>query len=111
VTEATAVVLKERSGAKAGGSVQHLDQHERVPDHPNRLNELYRSRMYVCALHDYTSDSPTNLSFRAGDVIYVLMQQDSGWWDGVLDGRRGWFPSNYCRVLQPGEHINGNITP
>lgn len=52
---------------------------------------------YVLAMHDY---SPTNghatcLSFRAGQVIHVLNRDSSGWWDGELDNRRGWFPSNY----------------
>jgi son of sevenless len=55
--------------------------------------------MYVRALYDYEADDRTSLSFRQGDIIQVITQLDSGWWDGVINGVRGWFPSNYCAVL------------
>ena len=52
---------------------------------------------YVLAMHDFSPQHPnvTCLTFRAGQVIHVLNRDPSGWWDGELDGRRGWFPSNY----------------
>ncbi|KAK7048482.1 ras guanine nucleotide exchange factor domain-containing protein, partial [Favolaschia claudopus] len=55
---------------------------------------------YVLAMHDYTpqTQNATCLSFRAGQVIHVLNRDSSGWWDGELEGRRGWFPSNYVNV-------------
>jgi son of sevenless-like protein len=55
--------------------------------------------MYVRALYDYEADDRTSLSFHEGDVIQVITQLESGWWDGVINGVRGWFPSNYCQVL------------
>ena len=60
--------------------------------------------MYVRALYDYDADDRTSLSFRQGDIIKVLNQLESGWWDGVINNVRGWFPSNYCAVVTgPGE--------
>lgn len=55
---------------------------------------------YVLAMHDYSADppNPTCLSFRTGQVIHVLNRHGSGWWDGELEGRRGWFPSNYVNT-------------
>ncbi|VDB86882.1 unnamed protein product [Peniophora sp. CBMAI 1063] len=52
---------------------------------------------YVLAMHDFIPEhnNATCLSFRAGQVIHVLNRDPSGWWDGELDGSRGWFPSNY----------------
>ncbi|KAF2838078.1 guanine-nucleotide dissociation stimulator CDC25 [Patellaria atrata CBS 101060] len=55
--------------------------------------------MYVRALYDYEADDRTSLSFRQGDIIQVITQLESGWWDGVINGTRGWFPSNYCAVV------------
>lgn len=55
--------------------------------------------LYVRALYDYQADDRTSLSFRQGDTIQVLTQLASGWWDGVIHGTRGWFPSNYCVVV------------
>jgi son of sevenless-like protein len=56
-------------------------------------------QLYVRALYDYEADDQTSLSFRQGDIIQVITQLESGWWDGVIHGVRGWFPSNYCSVL------------
>jgi son of sevenless len=51
--------------------------------------------IYVRALYNYEADDHTSLSFRQGDIIQVLTQLESGWWDGVINDVRGWFPSNY----------------
>ena len=62
--------------------------------------------MYVRALYDYDADDRTSLSFQQGDIIQVITQLESGWWDGVINGVRGWFPSNYCAVVQrPSEDV------
>ncbi|GLB38406.1 putative guanine nucleotide exchange factor for Ras-like GTPases; N-terminal motif containing protein [Lyophyllum shimeji] len=55
---------------------------------------------YVLAMHDYAPQhqNATCLTFRAGQVIHVLNKDASGWWDGELEGRRGWFPSNYVNA-------------
>ena len=55
--------------------------------------------LYVRALYDYEADDRTSLSFRQGDTIQVITQLASGWWDGVINDVRGWFPSNYCVVV------------
>ncbi|KAI4142682.1 MAG: hypothetical protein LQ341_003139 [Variospora aurantia] len=55
--------------------------------------------LYVRALYDYNADDRTSLSFRQGDIIEVLTRLESGWWDGMLRGVRGWFPSNYCAIV------------
>ncbi|KAG6009481.1 hypothetical protein E4U43_008713 [Claviceps pusilla] len=55
--------------------------------------------MYVRALYDYEADDRTSLSFHQGDIIQVITQLESGWWDGVINGVRGWFPSNYCQLI------------
>ncbi|KAH8801578.1 cell division control protein-like protein Cdc25 [Xylogone sp. PMI_703] len=61
--------------------------------------------MYVRALYDYEADDRTSLSFHEGDIIQVITQLESGWWDGVINGVRGWFPSNYCQVIANPEEL------
>jgi son of sevenless-like protein len=61
--------------------------------------------MYVRALYDYEADDRTSLSFHEGDIIQVITQLESGWWDGVINGVRGWFPSNYCQVVSNPEDV------
>ena len=55
--------------------------------------------LFVRAMYDYDADDHTSLSFRRGDIIQVLNQLETGWWDGVMDDVRGWFPSNYCTPI------------
>jgi hypothetical protein len=52
-------------------------------------------RYIVRAQFDFDASDPSALSFKSGDVIEVYTMLESGWWDGMLDGRRGWFPSNF----------------
>ncbi|RKP06027.1 SH3 domain-containing protein, partial [Thamnocephalis sphaerospora] len=56
---------------------------------------LTSSPLYVRALYDYTSNDQSSLRFRRNDVIEVITQLDSGWWDGRCNGDHGWFPSNF----------------
>jgi len=64
--------------------------------------------IYVRALYDYEADDRTSLSFHEGDVIQVITQLESGWWDGIINGVRGWFPSNYCQVIPNPEDTSDN---
>jgi len=70
---------------------------------PNLMNGIMGTAppgaMYVRALYDYEADDRTSLSFHEGDIIQVITQLESGWWDGVINGVRGWFPSNYCQII------------
>lgn len=55
--------------------------------------------MFCRALYDYQAQDMSALSFRKGEIIEVLSQQPSGWWDGLLRDERGWFPSNYVSLI------------
>ncbi|OTB04960.1 hypothetical protein M426DRAFT_73105 [Hypoxylon sp. CI-4A] len=69
------------------------------------LGTAPQGTLYVRALYDYEADDRTSLSFHEGDVIQVITQLESGWWDGVINGVRGWFPSNYCQIIENPEEI------
>ncbi|GAB1610370.1 abl interactor 2-like [Argonauta hians] len=49
----------------------------------------------VVAVYDYTANEDDELTFNENAVIYVLQKNENGWWDGILNGQRGVFPSNY----------------
>lgn len=67
-----------------------------VPSYADNDDEFdVQPEEHVVALHDFNSNNATCLSFQAGQVIKVYNRDPSGWWDGELDGQRGWFPSNY----------------
>ncbi|KAK4511254.1 uncharacterized protein ATC70_012469 [Mucor velutinosus] len=54
----------------------------------------------VQALYSFESNDPSSLRFEEGDYIDVLAKLPSGWWDGWCNGNRGWFPSNYVRIIE-----------
>lgn len=49
----------------------------------------------VVALYDFEAAHPEELNLHEGDVIVVTKKDDSGWWEGTLNGQFGIFPSNY----------------
>lgn len=55
----------------------------------------------VIARFDFETSEPEELSFRRGDVIEVLGQEDENWWRGRImpNGRPGLFPANYVDQL------------
>lgn len=65
------------------GSQEQVEQAEYLPV------------IFCRALYDYKAEDLSSLSFSRGNVIEVLTQLETGWWDGLLNGQRGWFPSNY----------------
>lgn len=80
----------------------------------NGVGTAPQGTMYVRALYDYEADDQTSLSFHEGDVIQVITQLESGWWDGVINQVRGWFPSNYCQIITSPDDLpelgqNGHI--
>lgn len=61
------------------------------------------------ALYDYQSEDAATLSFKKNTVIEVLGRLESGWWDGLINGERGWFPSNYVEMVtseEAGLHLD-----
>ncbi|XP_064618193.1 intersectin-1-like isoform X1 [Liolophura sinensis] len=50
------------------------------------------------ALYPWKAKKENHLTFNRGDVISVKEQQDM-WWSGQLDGRVGWFPKSYVKLI------------
>ena len=49
-------------------------------------------------IYSYYSEHDDELSFCEGDIIEIVKQDDSGWSEGILNGKRGWIPSNYVEI-------------
>lgn len=49
----------------------------------------------VRALYPLNTGMTGELAFKEGDMIEVIREDPSGWWEGKLDGQVGRFPSNY----------------
>lgn len=66
----------------------------------------------VKARYNFKQNNEDELSFSKGDVILVTRQEEGGWWEGTLNGKTGWFPSNYVREIKPcGEYFGSLKMP
>ncbi|KAH8104489.1 ras GEF [Cristinia sonorae] len=81
---------------------QALPQHQQQQQQPQQVEERYTT-FFCRALFDYQANEAATLSFRKDDIIEVLTQFESGWWDGLLGDERGWFPSNFVVVISEQE--------
>ncbi|KAM9327621.1 rho guanine nucleotide exchange factor 7-like [Pholidichthys leucotaenia] len=57
-------------------------------------------QVLVKARFPFQKTNEDELSFSKGDIISVSRQEEGGWWEGSLNGKTGWFPSNYVRELK-----------
>lgn len=53
---------------------------------------------YCHAIFNFQGQEKSDLSIQKGDTIKIL-EREGEWWKGELDGKVGYFPSNYVRLL------------
>jgi son of sevenless-like protein len=90
-----------RNVASSSTTPSFPEQHQKEEQQLGELQQFITS--FCRALYDYDAQDPSALSFRRGDIIEILTQQPSGWWDGLLGEERGWFPSNYVVLISDEE--------
>ncbi|XP_055492586.1 rho guanine nucleotide exchange factor 7-like isoform X1 [Leucoraja erinacea] len=59
--------------------------------------------MVVKAKFNFYQTNEDELCFAKGDIIHVTRIEEGGWWEGTLNGKNGWFPSNYVREMKLNE--------
>ncbi|XP_045910111.1 rho guanine nucleotide exchange factor 7a isoform X3 [Micropterus dolomieu] len=64
------------------------------------MSENSGQQLLVRARFNFQQTNEDELTFTKGDIISVTRQEDGGWWEGMLNGRTGWFPSNYVREVK-----------
>uniref|UniRef100_A0A8C6JW71 Uncharacterized protein n=1 Tax=Melopsittacus undulatus TaxID=13146 RepID=A0A8C6JW71_MELUD len=70
----------------------HVDVHE--------MTENGSHQLVVKARFNFKQTNEDELSVNKGDIIYVTRVEEGGWWEGTLNGKTGWFPSNYVREIK-----------
>uniref|UniRef100_A0A673ITS8 Osteoclast-stimulating factor 1 n=1 Tax=Sinocyclocheilus rhinocerous TaxID=307959 RepID=A0A673ITS8_9TELE len=59
-----------------------------------------RPRTPQCrALYAYDAQDTDELNFQADEIIEILCEDPSGWWQGRLRGKEGMFPGNYVEKI------------
>jgi hypothetical protein len=57
-------------------------------------------RPYCTVLFDYEArDQLNELTIHKGDVLVLLNEEDSDWWEGELNGSKGYFPKTFVKKI------------
>uniref|UniRef100_A0A670YH83 SH3 domain-containing kinase-binding protein 1 n=1 Tax=Pseudonaja textilis TaxID=8673 RepID=A0A670YH83_PSETE len=76
-----------------------------------------RNRRRRCQVaFSYMPQNEDELELKVGDIIEVVGEVEEGWWEGVLNGKTGMFPSNFIKELSDSDdariiHEELNIIP
>ncbi|XP_047620069.1 SH3 domain-containing kinase-binding protein 1 isoform X3 [Phacochoerus africanus] len=62
-----------------------------------KRGERRRRRCQVA--FSYLPQNDDELELKVGDIIEVVGEVEEGWWEGVLNGKTGMFPSNFIKEL------------
>uniref|UniRef100_A0A8C9ELW9 Rac/Cdc42 guanine nucleotide exchange factor 6 n=1 Tax=Pavo cristatus TaxID=9049 RepID=A0A8C9ELW9_PAVCR len=71
-----------------------------VLSHIYEMTENGSHQLVVKARFNFKQTNEDELSVNKGDIIYVTRVEEGGWWEGTLNGKTGWFPSNYVREIK-----------
>ncbi|XP_051899072.1 neutrophil cytosol factor 4 [Pristis pectinata] len=52
------------------------------------------------ALYNFTGESDLELTFKAGDIIYLLKKVNEDWLEGIHRGCSGIFPKSFVRIIE-----------
>jgi len=76
---------------------QEQTQEEQYGGEEEYQEEATGGGVFTCkAIYAYQGEKEGDLSFNEGDLISILDESDpSGWWEGEVNGVRGYFPSNF----------------
>ncbi|KAF0887378.1 SH3K1 protein, partial [Crocuta crocuta] len=65
-----------------------------------RTNKRGERRRRCCQVaFSYLPQNDDELELKVGDIIEVVGEVEEGWWEGVLNGKTGMFPSNFIKEL------------
>ncbi|XP_025907943.1 SH3 domain-containing kinase-binding protein 1 isoform X1 [Nothoprocta perdicaria] len=70
----------------------------------NKKGERSRRRRCQVAF-SYMPQNEDELELKVGDIIEVVGEVEEGWWEGILNGKTGMFPSNFIKELSESEDV------
>ncbi|NXX93197.1 ARHG6 factor, partial [Centropus bengalensis] len=86
--------------ADSNGAASQSARVLRRQSKPVEMTENGSHQLVVKAKFNFKQTNEDELSVNKGDIIYVTRVEEGGWWEGTLNGKTGWFPSNYVREIK-----------
>ncbi|KAJ8321870.1 hypothetical protein KUTeg_000341 [Tegillarca granosa] len=99
------IIRRDRSqSASEGNSESRLSASKDMPPPPivARVKKKPPIGQHCKALFDCEADNEDELTFREGEVIVILREEEDDWWEGEILGqpsRKGVFPKTFVTLL------------
>lgn len=95
---------RSRDRIDPGGRVEDVRGRDSVtPPVPiPRIKKKPSARRRCRALYDCQADNDDELTFKEGEIILVIHEEEEEWWEGEIEGqpsRRGLFPVSFVTML------------
>uniref|UniRef100_A0A8C8SHL5 Rac/Cdc42 guanine nucleotide exchange factor 6 n=1 Tax=Pelusios castaneus TaxID=367368 RepID=A0A8C8SHL5_9SAUR len=88
------------SQTNSHGTASKIARVLRRQSKPVEMTENGSYQLVVKARFNFKQNNEDELSMNKGDIIYVTRVEEGGWWEGTLNGKTGWFPSNYVKEIK-----------
>ncbi|XP_052242477.1 uncharacterized protein LOC127852563 [Dreissena polymorpha] len=75
--------------------------HEGPPMMKRKDTNTKKKRAKV--VFSYEPEQEDELKLDIGDMVEVLKQEEEGWWEGIVNGKQGMFPSNFVEIIEEGD--------
>ncbi|KAK6326122.1 hypothetical protein J4Q44_G00017670 [Coregonus suidteri] len=73
----------------------------KLPQRTSVRNKTKNVKECCQVMFDYAALTEDELNLKKGHIVTVITKEteDEGWWEGELNGRRGFFPDNFVMVI------------
>ncbi|XP_041759607.1 SH3 domain-containing kinase-binding protein 1-like isoform X2 [Coregonus clupeaformis] len=73
----------------------------KLPQRTSVRNKTKNVKECCQVMFDYAALTEDELNLKKGDIVTIITKEteDDGWWEGELNGRRGFFPDNFVMVI------------
>ena len=66
---------------------------------PKDTNLKKTQEQFCRAQFDYDAQGDQEISFKGGDLIKFLYEEDETWWCGEINGKKGMFPKDFVELV------------
>jgi len=91
---------QQGGGQQGGGNKVKVQPQQPQPPQPKVTPQPQQQQQPKAkALYPYPGQTQDELSFKEGDILIIHKKDPGGWWEGELNGKRGWVPANYLEEM------------
>lgn len=62
-------------------------------------NGAHKKKLRAKVTYSYAPQNEDELPLEVDSEVEVTSQPEPGWWEGVVNGKKGMFPSNFVELL------------